>query len=62
MELQETNVTAKTEYSGNDVITVPTGKTLTIETSPTGVEILSKTNNSGSDWTVRIDVVINESA
>jgi hypothetical protein len=60
MNLEETVITAKKEYSGNGIYTVSDGQSLKIESSPGGEEILNMKNTSGSDWDVHITVKINE--
>jgi len=61
MELQNKSQAAVTKYSGRDTIIVPTGKTLKIETSPQGEEILSVEVPAGKTWEVDISIGISES-
>ena len=46
---------------GRDTIIIPAGKTLTIETSPNGEEILSVEVPAGKTWVMDISIKIAES-
>lgn len=48
--------------SGQFSIEVPSGKTLKIETTPNGEELLSEQCPSGCIWTVHISIFAEESA
>lgn len=59
--LTEHNYTAKVIRSGQDMeVSIPVGKTLTVETTPDGQEILSATCPPGKVWVARVIVEITE--
>jgi len=64
MELEEKlSVAAVSEsilYSGSEVIVIAAGKTLTIETTPAGVEVLSVEVPAGKSWSVRVGISVVE--
>ena len=61
MELQENSRPAFVLKSGNqDNITISAGKSLKIETSPDGEEILDVECPKGKVWSARIIIEINE--
>ena len=62
MQLQSNTTPVKqsvTTLAGHQVITIPAGKVLRIETTPGGVEILDVTIPAGKSWTatIRLDIV-----
>lgn len=60
MELSETNVSACKVMSGGEIENLAAGKTIKIETSPEGEEILEETVPAGKAWEVRIYISITE--
>lgn len=53
-------VEACSKYKGDDVFDLAAGKTLKIETSPNGEELLSRTVPEGKTWHVTVFVEICE--
>jgi len=47
---------AKTLYRGHGSVVVPPGKTLRIETSPEGVEILAVDVPADEEWVVNLNI------
>jgi hypothetical protein len=64
MELTETSVPATTQLHGADSgITIPGGKTLRIETTPDGVEILNTVLPAlaqGKQWSLSVGLDLRE--
>ena len=61
MELQETaNYPAARSLSDSDVLVLPAGKRLLIETSPSGEEVLNEQVPVGKTWHVTVSVVVSE--
>lgn len=58
--LAEISITPKVHKDGNDTITLPPGKTMKIETSPDGEEIMNETVPAGKQWTITVGVHIVE--
>lgn len=58
MTLNEVNISASKQYSGNHMFTIPTGETLKIETSPGGTEILTFENVSAEDCHITLNILI----
>jgi len=58
--LGETEVSAKTVLDGFDEVDLGAGKSLTIETSPSGEEILDETVPIGKTWHVYLSISIIE--
>jgi len=52
--------TAATIKYGSDEIACPAGRSLKVETSPAGSELLSEECPAGKAWTVRVHVEIIE--
>lgn len=59
--LTDKSVPAWAGYDGMGTFVIPAGKTLKIETTPHGEEILSETVPAGKTWTVSISVSVIES-
>lgn len=60
MELNDISQVAITRLQGTEIISVPAGKTIKIETSPQGVEVLNATVPAGKTWQVEFYVRIKE--
>ena len=60
MDLNEKEVTAKTRKYGTDEVACPAGRSLKIETSPGGDDILDEECPAGKEWVVRVSVEIIE--
>ena len=60
MELVDTSSPAKTLRTGRQTVIIPSGKSLKIETTPDGEEVLNEEVPAGKIWTVRLDVEIVE--
>lgn len=58
--LIDREVTAKTMKIGSDEFDMAAGKTLKIETSPAGEEILNEEVPAGKSWHVTISISISE--
>lgn len=58
--LSNTNLPARTTRYGADVFTMAAGKSLVIETTPSGDEILSAEVSEGKTWAVTVTVSIVE--
>jgi hypothetical protein len=59
--LREDSHTAKVLRTGQDPeVSIPVGKSLVVETTPGGEEILKMTCPSGKVWTARVIVEITE--
>ena len=58
--LVEQEVIAKTILVGSDEFSVAAGKSLTIETAPSGEEILNEEVPAGKSWQVTVSVQIVE--
>jgi len=58
--LNEKVVTAKTRKYGTDEVACPAGRSLKIETSPGGEEILDEECPVGKAWVARVSVEIIE--
>lgn len=55
--------TANRQLHGAEIVSdVAAGKTFTVETSPSGSEILNETVPAGKIWEIRIDVHIIETS
>lgn len=61
LTLLDRQVTAQTVHYGSATFAVPVGKTLKIETSPAGVDVLTATCPAGKAWTANVVVQIVES-
>ena len=63
MELEHiSDLPARSVYvSSGDEVEIPAGKTLKIETSPRGQDILEVEVPAGKVWTVRFNLVVDES-
>ena len=53
-------IAAKTEYNGSTTLNINSGKSLKIETTPQGDEILNIAVPSGKKWKVSLKVHITE--
>lgn len=60
--LNDTSITASKTYSGSGSYEVAAGKSLKIETSPNGDDILDVTVPDGKSWKVKIYVKITETS
>jgi len=61
--LGDASYPAVTRYAGMDTVVLPAGKTIKVETSPDGEEILNEEVPVGKSWTIQITVyVIEENA
>ena len=60
MELKDISVEARSVQAGYQLFSVAAGKTLTIETSPQGEDILSVEVPGCKEWVVQINVQITE--
>ena len=60
IELGENNHPARTVLHGSGVYTVEAGKTLKIETSPNGEDILEEEVPAGKVWSAHITINIDE--
>ena len=60
MELKDISVEARSVQAGYQLFNVTAGKTLTIETSPQGEDILSVEVPDGKAWNVQMNVQITE--
>jgi len=58
--LSTESLPARTSKQGSDQLTLTAGKTLKIETTPDGEEILSATVPAGKTWTVTVSVHVLE--
>ena len=61
IELNETVVTAKTIYDGDDSFVLPAGKTLTVQSTPDGNDFFEGEVPDGKSWAVTIYLKIEES-
>ena len=59
-ESESPMIPARTVKAGSGDFVIATGKTLSIETSPDGVELLNITVPDGKTWTAHVDVTIVE--
>lgn len=60
MELVNTSQPAKTQLTGRETVVIPGGKSLKIETTPDGQEILNAPVPTGKTWTVQFNIEIVE--
>lgn len=60
MVLATENRAASKWHYGDQVVTLPAGKSIKIETSPQGEELLNAEVPAGKTWTVRVTVHIEE--
>ena len=60
MDLRDISVEARSVVAGDQLFEVAAGKTLKIETSPQGQDILDLTVPVGKKWSVQINVAITE--
>ena len=60
IEIVEAHRAALTAWSISDTIVVSAGKTLKLETTPTGVDLVDSTVPAGKKWTVGIHIFIEE--
>jgi len=60
MNLASREVAAKTVKYGSYTFDVPVGKTLKIETSPQGLDVLIEAVPAGKTWSVTVTVEIQE--
>jgi hypothetical protein len=60
MELTVSTTPAHTRRSGVETVVIPAGKTLRIETTPSGEEILSVEVPAGKQWTTYLMVGVQE--
>ena len=61
MELVNNSIIAQVKYVGTGQYIVPAGKSLKIETSPSGAELLDVTVPAGKSWAVTLQVSVIES-
>ena len=61
MELVNNSIIAQAKYVGTGQYIIPAGKSLKIETSPAGEEILNVTVPAGKSWAVAMQIVVVES-
>lgn len=60
IELNEKVITAKTRKYGTDEVACPAGRSLRVETTPAGSELLDEECPAGKAWVVRVSVEIIE--
>lgn len=60
LETRETAVCASRQKTGIQVVEMAAGKSLKIETTPAGFELLNVECPAGKSWVVQVQVTINE--
>ena len=61
MELIDNSIVAQAKYVGTGQYVIPAGKSLKIEISPSGEEILNAEVPAGKSWAVAMQIVVVES-
>ncbi len=60
MELEDRNQSARRVKTGRQTLEITAGKTLKIETSPNGIDILNETVPEGKVWAITLNISVIE--